>query len=124
MGHLLRRGDYFLSGMLATPGNSRPSRNSSEAPPPVEMKETLSETPAFFTAETESPPPMILIAPLLAAMALAMAKVPTAHSATSKTPMGPFHRMVLAEATSPEKSFTVSGPMSTPSQPSGRSEER
>src|ERR1700679_3413803 len=109
----------FLSGMPVTPGNSRPSRNSSEAPPPVDTNETLSVTPAFLMAETESPPPMMLTAPLLAAMALAMANVPTALSATSKTPMGPFQRMVPAVATSLEKSFTVSGPMSTPSQPSG-----
>jgi hypothetical protein len=36
----------YLSGSAATPGNSIPARNSNEAPPPVEMCEILSDTPA------------------------------------------------------------------------------
>jgi len=40
-----------------------PSRYSSEAPPPVETCDTLLATPTFFTAEAESPPPMMVVAP-------------------------------------------------------------
>ena len=50
-------------------------------------------------AETESPPPMMEMADLLAATALAMALVPTANRGNSKTPAGPFQTMVLAVAT-------------------------
>src|SRR5438045_6116868 len=55
---------YFLSVNAATPGNSLPSSNSSEAPPPVEMNVILSASPACFTAVTESPPPMMVVAPI------------------------------------------------------------
>ena len=37
---------YFLSVSASTPGSFLPSRNSSEAPPPVEMWVILSATPA------------------------------------------------------------------------------
>ena len=40
------------------PGSSRPSRNSREAPPPVEMCVILSAKPSFSTAAAESPPPI------------------------------------------------------------------
>src|SRR5216684_8911879 len=55
-GHLLVR--------ASTPGSLRPPRNSSDAPPPVEMWEILSATPAAWIAATESPPPTIEVAPL------------------------------------------------------------
>src|SRR5437016_4921535 len=44
------RGQNYLSVNAATPGNSIPARNSSDAPPPVEICEILSATPADFTA--------------------------------------------------------------------------
>jgi len=47
----------------ATPGKTRPSSNSNEAPPPVEMCDIWSARPACSTAATESPPPMIVIHP-------------------------------------------------------------
>src|SRR2546421_4822540 len=50
------------SSKAATPGNSFPSRNSSEAPPPVETWVNLCSSPA--TAATESPPPTTVTAPL------------------------------------------------------------
>ena len=53
---------YGLSS-AATPGSSMPARNSSEAPPPVEMWLILSATPADLMAFSESPPPTTLIAP-------------------------------------------------------------
>ena len=47
---------------IANPGSSLPSSNPRLAPPPVERKEILSVTPAFLTALTEPPPPMMLTA--------------------------------------------------------------
>ena len=46
----------------ATPGKIRPPRNSSDAPPPVEMCVILSVTPALATAAIESPRPKPLYA--------------------------------------------------------------
>ena len=85
----------YLSVRASTPGSFLPSRNSRLAPPPVEMWVILSATPAFFTAETESPPPMMEMA-LESATACAILVVPTAKAGISKTPMGPFQMMVLA----------------------------
>src|SRR5204862_2178503 len=84
---------YFLSVNAATPGNSLPSSNSREAPPPVEMNVILSASPACFTAVTESPPPIIVVAPDCA-IASAIAMVPSPNSGISKTPIGPFHKIV------------------------------
>lgn len=39
-----------------------PSKNSREAPPPVEMCVILSANPNWLTAAAESPPPMIVVA--------------------------------------------------------------
>src|SRR5262247_999788 len=39
-----------LSSSTETPGSSRPSRNSSDAPPPVEMWVILSARPCWVTA--------------------------------------------------------------------------
>ncbi len=47
----------------ATPGSSLPSKNSSDAPPPVEMWVILSASPCCSTAATESPPPTTTVAP-------------------------------------------------------------
>ena len=51
------------SWSTATPGSSRPSRNSSEAPPPVEMCVNRSARPCCWIAATESPPPTTTVAP-------------------------------------------------------------
>src|SRR5579859_967802 len=87
----------YLSVSAATPGSVMPARNSSDAPPPVEMWEILSATPADLTAFSESPPPTTDTAPDCAT-ALAMATVPRSKGGFSKTPMGPFHTMVFAPA--------------------------
>src|SRR5438128_48710 len=89
----------FLSVSAATPGSSLPSSNSSEAPPPVEINVILSARPACLTAVTESPPPIIVVAPDCA-IASAIAIVPSPNSGISKTPMGPFHKIVSALAIS------------------------
>ena len=51
------------SSRAATPGSTLPSNSSSEAPPPVEMCDIWLATPAFSTADTESPPPMMVVQP-------------------------------------------------------------
>src|SRR6204780_3762332 len=88
--------DHFLSVNASTPGSFLPSRNSSDAPPPVEMWVILSATSAPCTAATGSPPPTIEMGPALSASAWAILNVPRENPGTSKTPMGPFHRMVRA----------------------------
>ena len=67
-----------MSLAATTPGKSFPSRNSSEAPPPVEMCVILSPKPRLLTAAAESPPPMIVVASV-SAKALATAIVPAAR---------------------------------------------
>src|SRR5215468_7255502 len=100
----------------STPGSFRPPRNSSEAPPPVEMCEILSATPALCTAAAESPPPIIEVAPDAVALATAFAisSVPLANAGISNTPIGPFHTIVLAFAISALYAAIVFGPMSSP----------
>ncbi len=61
-------GRYLLLS-ASTPGNFLPSRNSSEAPPPVEIWVILSATPAALTAATLSPPPTMETAAPLSATA-------------------------------------------------------
>src|SRR4029077_13574976 len=84
-------------GSAAPPGSSRPPRNSSDAPPPVEMCVIRSVTPAFATAAIESPPP-ITVVPWTAATARATSMVPFANASISNTPMGPFQTTVFAAA--------------------------
>ena len=83
------------SGSAAMPGNSRPSRNSNDAPPPVEMWSMRSATPASSMAATESPPPTTVKASASATQR-AMPRVPAAKAGRSKTPIGPFQKTVLA----------------------------
>src|SRR5436309_3369275 len=80
------------SSSTVTPGSSRPSRNSSEAPPPVEMWLIRPARPCWVTAATESPPPTTTVAPPSARSAniRATALVPWAKDGISKTPNGPF----------------------------------
>mmetsp|Transcript_37937 Transcript_37937/g.74115 ORF Transcript_37937/g.74115 Transcript_37937/m.74115 type:complete len:235 (+) Transcript_37937:678-1382(+) len=115
-------GAYF-SLRAATPGRTLPSRSSREAPPPVEMWDILSARPACSTAATESPPPMMVMAPLPvhSARVWATALVPLAKASISKTPMGPFQMMVLHLASSAWISLVASGPLSRPIQPSSMS---
>src|SRR3989449_5467812 len=79
----------------ATPGRVFPSRNSSEAPPPVDTWVNLSSSPR--TAAAESPPPTTVVAPRLPASisASATARVPPSKGGVSNTPTGPFQNTVL-----------------------------
>src|SRR5262249_25104937 len=104
-----------LSVSAATPGSVRPPRNSSEAPPPVEMCVIRSAIPDCFTAAIESPPPTIVV-PLTPATARATALVPIANAAISKTPIGPFHTTVFASAIAFSYISIVAGPISTPNR--------
>src|SRR5699024_10389888 len=107
---------YSPCSNTATPGNSLPSRNSSEAPPPVEMCENCSsDRPSTRTAAAESPPPTTLNA-VESAMAAAVCRVPAANGVISNTPIGPFQNTVRAVASVSENVRTLSGPMSSPIQ--------
>src|SRR5690554_6552220 len=103
----------YFSSNAATPGSTLPSRNSREAPPPVEIWVILSASPKCSTAAAESPPPMIVV-PWEAARALAISFVPLANCGSSKTPIGPFQMTVRACLISAVYSFTASGPISSP----------
>mmetsp|Transcript_6898 Transcript_6898/g.13377 ORF Transcript_6898/g.13377 Transcript_6898/m.13377 type:complete len:253 (+) Transcript_6898:174-932(+) len=81
----------------------------------------LSALPDFSTAATESPPPMMVHAPLavISSRTSTMAKVPLAKASNSNTPMGPFQMTVLQSARAAEISLVASGPLSSPIHPSG-----
>src|SRR3990172_27472 len=104
----------YLSCSAATPGRVRPSRNSREAPPPVEMWVIRSARPACLTAATESPPPMTLVAP-----ESATAWATRGNAGNSNTPIGPFQTMSFAPFTALVKASTVCGPISIARQPAG-----
>src|SRR5205807_6224742 len=114
----------YLLVRASTPGSLRPPRNSGDAPPPVEICEILSATPDWRTAATESPPPIIEVAPpvVASATALAISRVPFAKAGISNTPIGPFHTIVFAPAIFCLYVSMVFGPMSKPIQPSGVAE--
>src|SRR5262249_32179279 len=112
--------NIYAAGIAATPGSSFPSSSSSEAPPPVEIHEIRSATPASYTARTESPPPTT-VKPSHPATARATANVPSPKPGHSNTPTGPFQTAALPPATAAATSSRVSGPTSRPSQPGGGS---
>ena len=92
------RGSGGRSWRTAMPGSSRPSRNSSEAPPPVrDVGHLRSARPCCWTAATESPPPTTTVAPASALSARKPRHRPRAVRRTtgiSKTPSGPFQNTV------------------------------
>ena len=88
---------------------------SSDAPPPVEMCPNCSSAkPRLRTADAESPPPMMENASD-STIASATAFVPPAKGASSKTPTGPFQKIVFAFLIFSAKSSRVFGPISRPS---------
>src|SRR5436190_15113885 len=100
------------------PGRSPSSMYSSAAPPPVLMWSMRSVMPRCRIAAALSPPPTT-VKPRQSATASAMAAVPAANGATSNMPIGPFHSTDAAPAMRSAYSAAVSGPMSSPFQPSG-----
>src|SRR3954454_17198373 len=121
--HLPVAGDQPTAGHQSSstvrPGSCRPSRYSSDAPPPVLMCPNAdSSRPSWRTAAAESPPPTT-DSPSTAATARATPSVPAANGASSNTPIGPFQNTVRAPSSSPPKSSTVPGPTSRPSWSAG-----
>src|ERR1700709_2577679 len=62
-----------LSSSAATPGRTLPSRNSSDAPPPVETWLICDSRCISAPAAAESPPPTMVVAPFFVARASASA---------------------------------------------------
>mmetsp|Transcript_8419 Transcript_8419/g.20805 ORF Transcript_8419/g.20805 Transcript_8419/m.20805 type:complete len:254 (+) Transcript_8419:313-1074(+) len=78
--------------------------------------------PESSVAATESPPPIMVIAPfslVMSARMLTRSKVPLANFSISKTPIGPFMMTVLAVERASFWAAVVSGPLSSPIHPSG-----
>src|SRR5437868_3687269 len=73
------------------------------------------------TAATESPPPTTVTAPFLPAStrAVAIARVPASKGGVSKTPIGPFQKIVLARSSRARKSCCVVSSMSYIAHPFG-----
>ena len=94
-----------------TPGNSLPSKNSKDAPPPVDTCVILSSKPILDTASTVDPPPIIVIACVFTIL-VAIAFVPEEKLLISNTPIGPFHKIKELFEIIEEKSETVEGPIS------------
>src|ERR1041384_3881180 len=109
------------SSSAATPGSTLPSRNSSEAPPPVETWLIRSASPACATAAAESPPPTIVTAPsaVASAIAAAMTRVPPSNGGVSNTPIGPFQSTVPALLSRVANAMADAGSMSYIAKPSG-----
>ena len=79
----------YFSLRAATPGRTLPSRSSNEAPPPVEMWDMSPALPDCSVAATESPPPMMVVAPfslVRSARMSTMPKVPFSKAFISNTP--------------------------------------
>mmetsp|Transcript_7423 Transcript_7423/g.16344 ORF Transcript_7423/g.16344 Transcript_7423/m.16344 type:complete len:387 (-) Transcript_7423:608-1768(-) len=117
---------FFLAEALAasraaTPGNSLPSRSSKEAPPPVLQWVTFCSVPYFLQAVAVSPPPMMVMVPACVTFTISSMRllVPASNFAISKTPMGPFQMMVLADCTAAAFLLMDSGPQSRPMKPAG-----
>lgn len=130
---------HFLSLSSATPGKvykdqlvsvgcmrcrswlTLPSRSSRLAPPPVETWLNSSSLPALATRVAVSPPPTMTVEPFLTDLIHASSKAlePFANAGNSKTPAGPFHRIVLDSATVSANSSADLGPQSRPIQSAG-----
>src|SRR5699024_2127466 len=100
-----------------------PSKNSKEAPPPVEMwLKPSSSRPKVRTDAAESPPPTTVKEPLLAGaemMAWATPAVRLEKASISNTPMGPCQNTVLETARTFANASTELAPLSKDMQPSG-----
>src|SRR5664280_1452648 len=95
----------------STPGSFSPATRSSEAPPPVDTCEIFAARPASFTASTLSPPPTTVKAEESASIC-ATARVPASNGFVSKTPMGPFQKIVFASLVIRRNMSIVLAPMS------------
>ena len=98
---------FYLSCKHSIPGSFFPSKNSKEAPPPVEICVILSANPIFFTAAAESPPPIIVFASIVE-RSLAIEFVPIENCGNSNNPRGPFQITVFAFLISSENNNSLS----------------
>ena len=105
---------------LSIPGILLPCINSTLAPPPVDINETLSWSPSEFTKFTESPPPITEVAlySVRFTIVLNSSSLPFLNSGISKTPTGPFQKIELAFLIVSLKTPTDFGPMSKAFHPS------
>src|SRR3989338_6620685 len=71
------------------PGKTFPSKNSKQAPPPVEIWVILSSSPNLIMALAVSPPPIIVVA-FKRDINSATFLVPLAKASISNIPSGPF----------------------------------
>ena len=81
----------------AIPGRVLPSKNSNDAPPPVETCVTASAIPSELIASAVEPPPASLNADSLLEIAEAIDFVPPENAAHSNSPIGPFHTIFSAD---------------------------
>jgi len=98
-----------------------PSSSSRLAPPPVLTWLNSSSFPALATNVAVSPPPTMTVDPFLTALMQASSSEsdPLAKAGNSKTPAGPFQRIVLASATVFANISFDLGPQSRPCQSGG-----
>ncbi|KKA28345.1 hypothetical protein TD95_000174 [Thielaviopsis punctulata] len=117
--------DFSTQLKATTPGRALPSSSSREAPPPVDTWLSLLSTPYLAATVAVSPPPIMTILPASQAATAAsrVALVPLANLSISKTPHGPFHRMVADSLMVDLNSSTDLGPQSRPIQLSGMPSE-
>ena len=103
----------ILSVSAATPGSVRPPRNSSEAPPPVEMCVTRSAMPAFLMAAIESPPPTIVV-PLTSRPRAPPRWCRPRTRRSRRHPSARSRPPSSRRRATPRNALIVAGPMSTP----------
>src|SRR3989344_5155923 len=105
--------NYFFArcSRISTAGSFFPSRNSRNAPPAVEIYDTLSKISYFWIAAMVSPPPARGKA-LVLAIASAIVRVAAPNWANSNTPPGPFHTTVPAFMMMSASCWALFGPMS------------
>mmetsp|Transcript_14815 Transcript_14815/g.22197 ORF Transcript_14815/g.22197 Transcript_14815/m.22197 type:complete len:223 (-) Transcript_14815:574-1242(-) len=85
------------------------------------MWDILEAFPDCSQAATESPPPMMVIAPpsVMSARISTIPKVPLLNFSNSNTPIGPFMITVLQSERNSFCAAVASGPLSSPIHPSG-----
>jgi len=107
-------------GEAATPGRVLPSRNSREAPPPVEMWVILSATAGLMDGGDGVSAADDGGGVGVGGYSVGDGVGALAKAGISKTPMGPFQMMVWASAISLEKRAMDLGPMSRAMRSAGR----
>ena len=108
-----------LSERASIPGKILPSTSSRDAPPPVDTWDNFSaELGTFLSKATVSPPPITDVDPFDVAFMIESSIVsdPFENGFISKTPCGPFQKIVFEFWIIWVLSLMVSGPISNPNQ--------